>query len=194
VIAGGVQAHGMSLRATVTTIAAHLLGAAALLLVAGCGGGGSPAPAGARAAVALDRGDRAMIQFTGCMRAHGVAMSDPYHRAGHAGLTLDLPEQAPTNARAYAACGPDLQPIVQEKEAHAPAITAAVRLALIHYAECMRRHGVPMLDPTPQGALALGNVPGVGPGTGRYSPQFHTADRACRALLPPTVHDDGTGP
>jgi hypothetical protein len=168
-------------------------GVAAILLVAGCGGG-SPRQAGARAAAALDRGDRAMVQFTGCMRTHGVVMSDPYHRAGHSGLTLDLPEQGPANAAAFAACQHDLQPIIQEKEAHAPAITAAVRLALIHYAECMRRHGVPMLDPTPQGALALGNVPGVGPGTGRYSPQFHTADRDCRALLPATVHDDGTGP
>jgi hypothetical protein len=69
-----------------------------------------------------------------------------------------------------------------------------VRLALIHYAECMRTHAVPMLDPNPLGQLNLGNVAGISNGFGRYSPQFRTADQACRRVLPTTVHDDGTGP
>jgi hypothetical protein len=54
----------------------------------------------------------------------------------------------------------------------------------------MRAHDITMLDPTPQGDLNLG-----GDGTfGRYSPQFRSADAACRHLLPAGVTDDGTGP
>jgi len=66
--------------------------------------------------------------------------------------------------------------------------------ALTRYAECMRSHDIDMLDPTPSGALSLGNVPGITASFGRYSPQFRAADSACRHLLPASVHDDGTGP
>jgi hypothetical protein len=58
----------------------------------------------------------------------------------------------------------------------------------------MRGHDIGMLDPTPFGALSLGNVPGISNAFGRYSPQFRAADAACRHLLPAGVHDDGTGP
>lgn len=135
-----------------------------------------------------------MTEFATCMRAHGTAMGDPVPRPGHAGLSIQLPPQAPATAAAYKTCGHYLQPIIEEKRAHAPAITAAVRLSLIHYAGCMRTYGVPMLDPTGQGSLNLGNVPGMGEGFGRYTPQFHSADRSCRHLLAAGVHDDGSGP
>jgi hypothetical protein len=58
----------------------------------------------------------------------------------------------------------------------------------------MRSHAIAMLDPGPMGELSLGNVPGINNGIGRYSPQFHLADQACRHLLPASIHDDGTGP
>ena len=51
-----------------------------------------------------------------------------------------------------------------------------------------------MLDPTSFGALNLGRPPGVSGDFGRYTPQFRSADTACRHLLPAGVHDDGTGP
>ncbi len=52
----------------------------------------------------------------------------------------------------------------------------------------------PMLDPTAEGQLSLGNVPGITSDFGRYSPQFRAADHTCRHLLPAGVQDDGTGP
>jgi hypothetical protein len=59
----------------------------------------------------------------------------------------------------------------------------------------MRAHDIALLDPDPQtGSLNLGNVPGITSDFGRYTPQFHSADAACRHLLPADVHDDGTGP
>jgi hypothetical protein len=58
----------------------------------------------------------------------------------------------------------------------------------------MRGRNIDMLDPTPQGQLNLGHVPGITDNFGRYSPQFRAADATCRHLLPAGVRDDGTGP
>jgi hypothetical protein len=165
----------------------------AAVLIAGCGGESPTAGRGLTAAAAA-RVDRGMVEFARCMRAHGIAMADPFRRPGHAGLSIDLPEQGPSTAAAYGSCEQFLQPLIEAKQAGAPRITAAVRLGLIHYAQCMRSHAIPMLDPTPLGSLSLGNVRGISNGFGRSSPAFHSADQSCRHLLPASVHDDGTGP
>ena len=148
----------------------------------GHGGAGGPAYTSAQ-------GDRDMLSYTRCMRAHGVAMPDPYHRPGHAGLTLDVPSTpAPAATRA---CNHFIAPIVAAKEAGAAAAMTPARLAaLTRYAQCMRSHDINMLDPDRYGGLGLG----ADSSFGRYSPQFHAADTACRQLLPAGVHDDGTGP
>jgi hypothetical protein len=138
--------------------------------------------------------DRDMINFARCMRAHGVQIRDPFHRAGHSGLSIELPAQTASNSHAFSACNHFLQPIIQMKNAHAAAIAASQLRALTAYARCMRSHDIAMLDPTPQGQLNLGNVPGINSGFGRYSPQFRAADGACRHFLPAGVHDNGTGP
>lgn len=148
----------------------------------------------------LSRGDQAFLQFTACMRRHGVHMADPYHRAGH-GLTLDLPERTPATTRAYSSCDHLIAFVEAMKAAGMQARDSAMsypqRLArqqgLLHYARCMRAHAIPMLDPDANGNLSLGNVPGAAP-TGRYTPLFRSADRVCRALLPSGVADNGSGP
>src|SRR5689334_12825072 len=45
--------------------------------------------------------DQDMLAFTRCMRDHGVQMSDPVHRPGHAGLSLELPERNAASAAGY---------------------------------------------------------------------------------------------
>jgi hypothetical protein len=138
-----------------------------------------------------------MVNFARCMRAHGVAMPDPVHRPGHAGLTLQFPSATPGPGMrtASTACQHFIAPIIAAKQAGAAAAMSPARLAkLTDYARCMRAHDIPMLDPTSFGALNLGNPPGVSSDFGRYSPQFHSADTACRHLLPAGVRDDGTGP
>jgi hypothetical protein len=161
--------------------------------VAGCGGSTPLNSADARLAA---QSDHAMLQFARCMRAHGVQMQDPFHRPGHAGLSIDLPTQSPATKSAYGACGHIVDPIIAMKMSHAPVIPAATHVDLVRYAECMRTHDVPMLDPDRFGNLNLGNVPGMANGFGRYTPQFHQADAACRHLLPASVvgRDNGTGP
>jgi hypothetical protein len=138
--------------------------------------------------------DRDMISFTRCMRAHGVQMRDPFHRAGHSGLSIDIPSQTGANRPAFSACLHFLQPIIQMKNGHAAAEAAPLLPALTRYARCMRAHDINMLDPTREGDLNIGRVPGINSRFGRYSPQFRAADAACRHLLPASVHDDGSGP
>lgn len=160
--------------------------------VASLPGHGGSAPPGQP--LTEQQSDRDMVSFTQCMRSHGVQMSDPYHRAGHAGLTLDLPTRDSATAAAYVACDHLIAAIAAQKAAGQPSPDAPELAALTRYAQCMRNHDIGMLDPTPAGALSLGNVPGISDEYGRYSPQFRAADHACRHLLPADVHDDGTGP
>ena len=138
--------------------------------------------------------DQAMVDFTRCMRAHGVQMSDPYHRPGHQGLSIDLPTPDSATQSAYSACNHFVQRIAETKGAGAAAQPAPRLQALTNYARCMRTHDIDMLDPNAQGALNLGSGPGMTTNFGRYSPQFRSADAACRHLLPAGIHDDGTGP
>ncbi|HEY5362126.1 MAG TPA: hypothetical protein VIJ82_31335 [Streptosporangiaceae bacterium] len=177
---------------------------AVAVLAAGCsaapGGQGVASLPGHRAAahgaapMTQQQGDHDMISFARCMRGHGVQMADPFHRPGHAGLSIDLPTQDPATHLGYVACQHFLQPIIAAKQAGMPRVGAATLAALTRYAQCMRGHDISMLDPTSFGALSLGNVPGITSDFGRSAPQFRAADSACRHLLPAGVHDDGTGP
>jgi hypothetical protein len=191
--------------------AAAALAAAAVLtvVIAGCaassGSGPGSAPVaslpsrpsgthGAGQTLTENQSDRDMVNFTRCMRQHGVAMSDPFHRAGHAGLSIDMPAQDSATRPAYAACTHFIQPIIQMKQAGAVAQAALDLPVLTRYAECMRSHDINMLDPKPDGELNLGTVPGISSDFGRFSPQFRAADSACRHLLPAGIADNGTGP
>lgn len=158
--------------------------------------GGHQAGGGAQRALTTAQSDQDMLNFARCMRAHGVAMRDPFHRPGHTGLSIEFPPTpSPATRTATAACTYFIRPIMQAKQAYAAAAITPARLAaLTRYARCMRAHDISMLDPTSFGALNLGNVPGISGNFGRYSPQFRAADTACRHLLPAGVADDGTGP
>jgi hypothetical protein len=186
----------------VAVLGTAVLGTA--VLVAGCssaGGQGQPVASlpghgstQAAQPASQQQSDQDMINFARCMNSHGVQMAEPFHRAGHAGLTLDIPSRSPATNAAFAACTHYIQPIIAAKEAGAAAQAAPHLAALTRYAQCMRRHDISLLDPTPLGAVSLGQVPGINNDFGRYSPQFRAADAACRHYLPADVHDDGTGP
>ena len=141
-----------------------------------------------------NQGDSDFINFARCLRGHGVNEPDPYRRPGHAGLTIVVPTPTSHNRAALTACNHFIAKITATKEANASRELASWLPALTRYAACMRSHDIDMLDPGPQGQLNLGTVPGITSDFGRYSPQFRSADVACRHLLPAAVHDDGTGP
>jgi hypothetical protein len=160
------------------------------------GHGGTPGAAGqpSNPAQAEAQSDRDFVNFARCMRAHGVQMSDPVHIPGHSGLSINLPTRDAATSAAYGACNHFIAKIEQIKAKGAAGVTAADLPVLTRWAQCMRGHDINMLDPTSDGELNLGNVPGITSDFGRYSPQFRAADQACRHLLPPGIHDDGTGP
>jgi hypothetical protein len=189
------RACGGAALAAVAVLVAACSSSAAGPQVASLGGhhGSAAGPPGMTTA----QSDQDMLNFTRCMRAHGVNMPDPRHIPGHTGLSLQFPSATPSpNTRAAtAACTHFIQPIIQAKQAGAAAAMSPARLAaLTSYARCMRAHDIAMLDPNSYGALNLGRVPATSSDFGRYSPQFRAADAACRHLLPAGVHDDGTGP
>jgi hypothetical protein len=138
--------------------------------------------------------DQDFVNFARCLRQHGVPEPDPSHRPGHQGLSIDIPPRTQQNAAALDACNHLIAPVAAAKQAGAASQAARDTPALTRYAQCMRAHDIAMLDPDSFGDLNLGRVPGIDNDFGRYSPQFRNADRTCRHLLPPDVHDDGTGP
>jgi hypothetical protein len=140
------------------------------------------------------KGDTDFLNFARCLRSHGVAEPDPVHHPGHSGLSVVIPTPNSHNRAALAACNHFIAKIVATKQAGASRQLASWLPALTRYAVCMRSHDIGMLDPGPQGQLNLGTVPGITDEFGRYTPQFRSADTACRHLLPAGVHDDGTGP
>ena len=155
---------------------------------------GSTSPSNQSGGQLSAQSDQDMVDFARCMRQHGVQMSDPSHIAGHTGLSIELPPQTSSTHAAYNACNHFIAKDILAKEAGAAGQVAAHLPALSRYAACMRAHDISMPDPTPQGQLNLGPVAGLNSDFGRYSPQFRSADTACRHLLPAGVHDDGTGP
>jgi hypothetical protein len=181
-----------------------LLGVSALGLAACSAGPSSPSVASLSATTTTTTGsgaqalgaqtDQALVSFARCLRVHGVNEPDPTHRAGHSGLTLEVPAPSPGNRAALAACNHFIAKLVAAKEAGARAELAQWLPALTRYAQCMRAHDIAMLDPGPQGQLNLGSVAGITNDFGRYGPQFRSADQACRHLLPGGVRDNGTGP
>jgi hypothetical protein len=158
--------------------------------------GGQQAGASRTQTPSVADSDQAMLDYTTCMRAHGVQMRDPFHRPGHNGLSIELPTMTPPVREANQACQHILQPIIDAKQAGQRERAAANLPALISYARCMRQHAVPMPDPGPDGQLNLGEVPGISSDIGRHDPRFRAADADCRGLLPADVaaRDDGTGP
>jgi hypothetical protein len=203
-----IEKHGPKRKGRAPAAILTLACSAISILVAACSSGpagqsgtapvaslpGHAATSQASGKLTSEQSDRDMISFARCMRRHGVQMPDPFHRPGHQGLSIDMPAQDAAHRPAFRACTHFIEPIIQMKQAAAAARTAPQMAALTRYARCMRRHDIAMLDPTPQGGLGLGHVPGITNDFGRYSPQFRSADTACRHLLPAGVHDNGTGP
>src|ERR1700692_1395376 len=66
--------------------------------------GGASLQANQSATQLSAQSDRDMVNFARCMRQHGVEMSDPFHVAGHTGLSISFPPQIPSTQAAYGAC------------------------------------------------------------------------------------------
>jgi hypothetical protein len=125
--------------------------------------------------------DTLAIQFADCMRAHGVPnFPDPGHGSGNS--PQDNP-QSPAFKSASTTCD-KLQP---GGNTPPPKPSESRQLAMIRFAECMRKHGVPNF-PDPTLSLPPGNVPVIAvagiyfalpPGLDFQSPAVKQARTAC---------------
>ncbi len=141
------------------------------LLAVGCGGGGTPAAAGSKAY-------RKALVFAQCMRSHGApTFPDPTSQGTFIASRFDI--NSPQDSSALQACsnllppGAIQVPVAQQREILSQSLA---------FAACMRSHGIANFpDPTVQdGAVGFS----FGPDVDSRSPQFQSAQQACRRLGP----------
>jgi hypothetical protein len=138
-----------------------------------CGGGGSGSGSGGgEAAAAEEEG----LEFTECLRAHGVEVEDP--KPGQTNIAVDARD--PKAKKALAACNGKLSSSGQELSSGEADEFREGALAL---AQCFREEGIEMGDPTFQGpGKFLLDIKGLD----TTSPAFEAAREACGEKLPET--------
>jgi len=127
-------------------------------------GGGKTTAAGGRAAE-----EEAELEFTECMRAHGVEMEDP-----QPGKSIDVGGDDPTTKKALAACNGKLGDSGQELSAEEG---EEFKEGWLEFAQCMRENGIEMGDPE---FLGPGKVHLDIQGLDTSSPAFEAAREACQ--------------
>lgn len=138
-----------------------------------CGGGGSSSAGGSGAAGGSE--EEAALEFTECMRAHGVEVEDP--KPGQ--KNIELPDTGdPTSKKALAACNGKLGTAGQELSSEEDEEFREGALAL---AQCMRENGIEMGDPE---FLGPGKFHLDIEGIDTESPAFEAAREACDEELP----------
>jgi hypothetical protein len=197
----------MTMHRMLTRSSLVLLIAAAL---AGCGGGGgdgdgvatlgdggttTTADAGSGADLTDAEREDAMLEFTECMRDHGVDMPDPTSAGpggggGKIAIGGDGPDQDGFEA-AQEACGDILGDAFGERQAPSAEEQAQMQDDMLAFAKCMREHGVDMPDPdfsSGNGGVIMRPGEGTDPGE---DPDFEAAQTACQDEL---GFEGGNGP
>ncbi len=129
-----------------------------------CGGGGSSSGGGGNE-------EEAALEFTECLRAHGMEVEDL--RPGQ--KNIELPEgNDPASKKALAACKGKLGDAGQELSASEG---EEFREGWLAFAKCVREHGVDMGDPEFRGP---GQVLLDTKGIDTSSPAFEAAREACQ--------------
>ena len=148
-------------------------------MLAACGGSGATTT-NSTASTEKSR-EQQFIQFTKCLREHGVNVPTPTagqpFRIGGLRGNRQAFEVARTACKQYA---PKFGAVNLS-----PAERIAREEAVRKFAKCMREHGVPLEIETASGGGALGIRIHLGQGgPNRESPAFEAAQKACSGLLP----------
>ena len=125
------------------------------------GHGPAAGEASASASPSQAQSDRDIVNFTRCLRAHGVNEPDPSTRPGHSGLSFELPPNTAANHPAVVACDHFVSKIFAAKQAGAEPRAGALapRRSSGTPRACAPRHRRCSI-PGPQGQLNLGQRPG----------------------------------
>jgi hypothetical protein len=167
--------------------------AVAMLLATGCSVANPFAPSNAAAKTSAEQ---LALEWTQCMRQHGVNVSDP---TGNGAIRIQssappgsASSNAPTTGTATTGGGPAGDPTFQAafnackqyqprgRQGSGPPSQQQLD-ALAKFAQCMRDHGIPMQDPQAQsnGAISIGGGGAVDPN----SDQFKQAQQACQHFM-----------
>jgi hypothetical protein len=152
-------------------LVASMLALGVVGLVA-CGGGGSDSGAGGGDSASIEE---AGLEFTECLRAHGVEVEDP--KPGQKNIEVGGDDD-PASKKALAACNGKLGTAGQELSSGEQEEFKEGALAL---AQCMREQGVDMGDPE---FLGPGKFHLDIEGIDTSSPAFEAAREACDDMLP----------
>jgi hypothetical protein len=146
-----------------TTALALAAGCCAVALAA-CGGSGSGSGASSAAS-------NPQLRISECMRAHGVPnFPDPTKGSGGEGISVrSSPGSNTTTIGGIPFSGPVFEAAIKTCKffgggSGPPPISESQKLQLFHFAECMRKHGVPSYpDPVfpPGGGIGRPSVPGL---------------------------------
>ncbi len=148
-------------------LVALTVGLCAVALVA-CGGGSGAGGEGASGE------EEAALEFTECLRAHGVEVEDP--KPGQKNIEVGDGED-PTTKKALAACNGKLGSAGQELSSEGEEF----REGALALAQCLRDHGIEMGDPE---FLGPGKFHLDIAGIDTESPAFEAAQEACADQLP----------
>lgn len=133
-------------------------------------GGGSSSGSGAESASREEAG----LEFTECMRDHGVEMPDP--RGDDESIQVDPSD--PAARQALALCDEKLDRVAQEIT---PEQDEEFREGWLAFAQCMREEGIEMGDPRFLGPeKMLLDIDGID----TESPAFEVATEACEDEAP----------
>jgi hypothetical protein len=193
--------------------------AGVLLVVAGCGGSSSPSvahlasnkdPAASNSSESSGGGSSSpgssasdqqkMVAFAQCMRSHGVP-SFPEPQEGHfqfkgAPGPGDKGGPGGPGGAQFEAARRDCQKLLPNGGEPTPQQRAAMQERALKFSACMRSHGVPNFpNPTFEGNGARLTLHAGGPGSiDPKSPQFQSAQKACRSYFGPPGSKGGPAP
>ena len=166
------------------TLVAALV-ATASLVVAGCGSDKeTPAsPSSSKGMSAADK--KALLQFSQCMRDHGVNMPDPQFSGGGAKVTMrdDKGADPEKQREAEKACQK------YQDKVKPPSMSEAdqkkMREAALKNAQCMRDHGIDFPDPQfGEDGRMTQKLGGPNSGVDPNSQKFQDAMKACQKDAP----------
>ena len=149
--------------------------------LAACGGSGSNPNASSKT-----DNEQQILNFTRCMREHGVNISTPNGpRGGPINVTGTSPQVMEAAQKACSRYRPQGGP-----EKLSPAERAAREDAVQSFARCMRSHGVEVQAQTQGGAVRIG----VHMNNAKENPAFQAAQKACESYLPKPPGGRAGGP
>ena len=120
------------------------------------------------------------VVFAHCMRSHGVTS---YLDPTRSGLVKESLQQLGVSSSRFQTAQSACRHLLPNGgSAPSPAQVQQVRALSLHFAQCVRSHGVPNFpDPASDGRIPDPATAGINQG----SPKFEAANQACRKYRPP---------